>query len=95
MDSRTSVAKTTTRLWTEMSTAGQAAKHASDLYWRTLHSALRLIRSAEAEAHHLHVVEQKGEAGETPLIVILGLILFCLPVFLVMTGLAFAAYYLA
>ena len=78
-----------------MGTAGRAAIHAASLYRRTLHGVLRLIRSAEAEAHHLHAVEQKGEAVETPFIAILGLTLFFLPVFLVMTALAFAAYYLA
>jgi len=78
-----------------VSSAGRAAKHASGLYGRTLHAALRPIRSAEAEAHHLHAVEQKGEAGETPYIAILGLFLFLLPAFLVMLGLGFAAYYLA
>jgi hypothetical protein len=77
--------------------AGQhhAARHASGLYGRTLHAALRPIRSAEAEARHLHAVEREGEAGETPYVAVLGIFLFLLPVFLVMLGLAFAAYYLA
>ena len=77
------------------STASRTVKRASCLYGRTLHAPLRLIRDAEVEAHHLHAVEQKGDAGEIPFIAILGLILFLLPVFLVMLGLAFAAYYLA
>jgi hypothetical protein len=79
----------------DMSAAGRAAKHAWGLYGRTLHGALKLIRGAEAESRHLYVVEEKGEAGETPFIVLLGLVLFFLPVFLVMLGLALAAYYLA
>ena len=63
---------------------------------RTLRDALGLIRSAEAEAHHLYAIEQEGEAGETPLIAIFGLAVFVLfPVYLVMLGLAFVAYYLA
>jgi hypothetical protein len=78
-----------------LSTAGRAAMHASALYGRTLPAVLRLIRTAGAETQHLHAVEQKGEADETPFIAIFGLVLFFLPVFLVMTGLAFAAYYLA
>ena len=76
-------------------TAGRAAKHASSLYWRTLHAVLRPIRRAEADVHHLHAIEYEGEAAETPFIAILGLILFFLSIFLVMVGLAFAAYYLA
>jgi hypothetical protein len=46
-------------------------------------------------AHHLHEVEQAGEVPETPFIALLGVVLFVLPVFLVIVGLAFAAYYLA
>jgi hypothetical protein len=45
--------------------------------------------------HHLHAVESEREAGETPFIAIIGLIFFFLPIFLVMVGLAFTAYYLA
>jgi hypothetical protein len=68
---------------------------ASGLYRRTLHAAGRLIGSAEAEARHLHAVEQEGEAAATPFIAILGLFVFFLLLFLVIVGLAFAAYYLA
>jgi hypothetical protein len=49
----------------------------------------------EAEAHHLHEVEQIGESGETPFIAMLGLLLFLGSVFAVMLALAFLAYYLA
>jgi hypothetical protein len=49
----------------------------------------------EDEARHLHEVEQVGEAPETPFVAILGVFLFVLPIFLVMVGLAFGAYYLA
>jgi hypothetical protein len=75
--------------------AGRAAKHASCLYGRSLHAALRPIRSAEADVRHLHAIEHEGEADKTPFIAIIGLILFFLPIFLVMVGLALAAYYLA
>jgi hypothetical protein len=78
-----------------LSTPGRAAKHTSALYTRAFRVALRPIRSAEAEVHHLHAVEHEGAAAETPLIAIIGLIFFFLPIFLVMVGLAFAAYYVA
>src|SRR5262249_8906463 len=63
---------------------------------RTLNAALRPIRGAEAEALHLDGGGRAGEAGETPFIAIAGLVLFVLlPAYLVMLGLAFAAYDLA
>ena len=52
------------------------------------------IQAIERSAHHLHEVERLGESAETPLIAILGLVLFFASVFLVMV-LSFAAYYLA
>ena len=78
-----------------LSALGRSAKHASDLYARTFQIALRPIRSAEAEVHHLHAVEHEGAAAETPLIAVIGLIFFFLPIFLVIVGLALAAYYVA
>jgi hypothetical protein len=78
-----------------MSTPARAAKHASGIYGRTFNAAMKPIRSAESEAHHLHEVERTGEAGDTPLIAVLGIFLFLLPIFLVILGLALAAYYLA
>jgi hypothetical protein len=56
---------------------------------------MKLIRRAKSEAHHLHEVEQEGESGETPFLATLGVFLFLVPIFLVIVGLAFAAYYLA
>jgi trehalose utilization protein len=53
------------------------------------------IQAVEGEARHLHEVERLGESAETPLIALLGLVLFFAGVFVVMTGIAFAAYYLA
>jgi hypothetical protein len=73
-----------------MSGGAREARHAGDLYRRALG---RPIQKLEQEAHHLHEVEQLGESGETPFIAILGVFLFLLPIFLVMAGLAFAAYY--
>ena len=86
---------TQTRSATAMTTIVEAAEHARGLYMRTLHTALRPLRSAEADVHYLHAVEQKGEAAETPVIAMLGLFLVLSSVFLVMLSLAFAAYYLA
>jgi hypothetical protein len=55
----------------------------------------RPVRTIEREAHHLHEVEQVGESEWTPWIAILGLVLFFVPVFVLMTALTFAASYLA
>jgi len=46
------------------------------------------------EAAHLHELEVEGESAATPAIALLEAILFLIPVFVVMAGLAFAAYYL-
>ena len=56
---------------------------------------MKLIKRAKSEAHHLHEVEHEGESGETPFLATFGVFLFLVPVFLVILGLAFAAYYLA
>jgi hypothetical protein len=53
------------------------------------------VQAIERKAHHLHEVERLGESAETPLIAILGLVLFFACAFAIMTGLSFAAYYLA
>ena len=71
------------------------ARHAGTLYRRAFDWVLRPVRKVQAEAHHLREVEQAGEAAETPFVVILGVVLFVLPIFLIMLGLAFAAYYIA
>ncbi len=75
-----------------MSLGRQAIRHAGGRYRRLLR---RPIESIEAEAHHLVEVEQAGESGETPFIALIGVMLFVLPIFLVIVGLAFAAYYIA
>jgi hypothetical protein len=77
-----------------MGVPARATKHAGGLYRRTSDAVLRPVRRIEAEAHHLLEIEEVGESGETPLIAILGVILFLLPIFALMLGLAFAAYYL-
>jgi hypothetical protein len=53
------------------------------------------IQAIEARARHLHEVERLGESSEAPLIAILGLVIFFVCAFVIMTGLSFAAYYLA
>jgi hypothetical protein len=78
-----------------MSQLGEMGRHAGGLYRKALRRAERPVERLEAETHHLHEIEQRGESGATPFIAIGGLILFLLPIFLVMLGLALAAYYLA
>jgi hypothetical protein len=56
---------------------------------------MKMIKRAKSEVLHLHDVEQEGESGETPFLATLGVFLFLVPIFLVILGLAFAAYYLA
>jgi hypothetical protein len=75
-----------------MSVPARATKHAGGLYRKTF--LRHPVKATEAEAEHLRDVEEKGESGETPFIAILGIILFLVPIFLVMVGLAFGAYYL-
>ena len=78
-----------------MAASKDAARHAGTLYRRSFGSLRRPVRAIEAEAKHLHEVEREGESAATPLIAILGIILFLTPIVLVILGLAFAAYYLA
>jgi hypothetical protein len=75
--------------------ARDAARHAGSLYRRTLARVRHPVRAIEAEAEHLHEIEREGESAETPLVAILGVILFLLPIVATVLGLAFAAYYLA
>lgn len=77
-----------------VSHVGDMARHAGTLYRAAFRRAARPLEKLDAEAHHLHEIEQRGEAGVTPFIAVGGVILFLLPIFLVMLGLAFAAYYL-
>jgi hypothetical protein len=72
-----------------------AATHAGTLYRRAFSFLRHPVRKVEDEAEHLHDVERAGVSAETPLIAILGLILFLVPIFLLIVGLSFAAYYLA
>ena len=78
-----------------MGVSADATKRAGGHYSRVWTRFRHPVRNAKEEAHHLHEIEQEGESGETPFIAILGIILFLVPVFLVMLGLALAAYYLA
>ena len=70
-------------------------KHAGGLYQRLFRTLLRPIRGAEHEAQHLHEIEQQGESGATPLIAILGLLVFLGSIFVVLLVLALLAYNLA
>ena len=70
-------------------------RHAGGLYGKALRRGEKPVEKLEAETHHLHEVEQEGESDATPFIVFGGLILFLLPIFLLMLGVALVAYYLA
>lgn len=76
-----------------MSNVGDMLTHAGTLYGRAFRRAERPIQKVEAEAKHLHEIEHRGETAATPFIAIGGLILFLVPIFLIMLGLAFLAYY--
>ena len=79
-----------------MSTMKRAADHAGARYRRLFGGAARHpVHAVEAEAKHLHEVERAGESPETPFIAVLGVFLFLLPLFLILLGIAFGAYYLA
>jgi hypothetical protein len=78
-----------------MAAGRDAAAHAGKRF-RKLFAWLRHpLTRTEVEADHLREVERAGESGETPYIVMLGLLFFLVPLFLLLVGLAFAAYYLA
>jgi hypothetical protein len=78
-----------------MAAGRHAARHAGTLYRKTFGWLRHPVREIEAEAEHLLEIEREGERAETPLIAILGVILFLLPIVALILGLAFAAYFLA
>jgi hypothetical protein len=73
----------------------KVAAHAGARYRKRFAALRHPVRKMEAEAEHLHEIEQAGETGETPFIAMLGLVFLLLPIVVVISGLAFAAYYLA
>ena len=77
------------------SQARAGVRHAGSLYGRTFRWLGKPVRKAEAEAEHLHEIEQAGESPETPLVAFLGVFLFLLPIFLIMLGLALLAGHIA
>jgi len=79
---------------TLMPSGRNAARHAGSIYRRLFSRLRHPIKELEAEAEHLIEIEKKGESAETPLVAIVGIILFLLPIVLLILGLAFAAYYL-
>jgi Xaa-Pro aminopeptidase len=78
-----------------MAAGRDAASHAGTIYRRTFGWLRHPVREIEAEAEHLHKVEEAGESGVTPFIAIAGIVLFLLPIVLLVLGLAFAAYFIA
>jgi len=78
-----------------MAVGRNAATHAGSLYRKTFAFLRHPVHEIEVEAEHLREIEQAGESAATPLIAFLGLVLFLLPIFLLMLGIAFAAYSIA
>lgn len=78
-----------------MGSGTDAVRHAGKHYGKMFSGVRHPVRRVEGEARHLHGVERKGESAETPYIAMLGLVFFLGSVFLIMVGIAFAAYYLA
>jgi hypothetical protein len=74
---------------------GGAVGHAAGLYRASFAWLLRQVRKAEAEIEELQEVERAGTRADTPLIAIIGVILFLIPIVLLVGALSFAAYYLA
>jgi hypothetical protein len=78
-----------------MAAGRNAVQHAGSIYRRVLGRWRHPVRELEAEAEHLIELEREGKSEATPLVAILGVVLFLLPIVLLVLGLAFAAYYLA
>jgi hypothetical protein len=70
-----------------------SAGHARRRYARAFRRLTRPMTAVEAEARHLHEVELAGESGETPYIVMLGLVLFLAPIFIVFLAIVLALYF--
>ena len=78
-----------------MAAGRDAARHAGSIYRRAFARVRHPVREIEADAEHLREIERKGESAEAPLVAILGIILFLLPIVALILGLSFAAYYLS
>ena len=78
-----------------MGESRSAVRHAGEIYRKVLPRLRHPVREIEAEVEHLHELEHEGASEATPLIAILGIVLFLLPIVTVILGLAFAAYFLA
>ena len=59
----------------------------------TVRGPVRLWRELRAEAHHLREIGEEGESPATPVITIAEVVLFLLPIFGLMLGLALIAYH--
>ena len=75
-----------------MGVGRKAVRHAGGIYRKVLPWG---ARHPVQELEHLQEVEHEGTSAATPLVAILGIILFLLPIVALILGLAFAAYYLA
>jgi hypothetical protein len=67
--------------------------HARGRYGRAFARLKHPVRLVGGEARHLHEVELAGQSGETPYIVMLGLIMFLVPIFLVFLAIVLALYF--
>jgi hypothetical protein len=75
-----------------MAVARDALRHAGGIYRKVLPWG---VRHPVHEVEHLQEIEHQGTSAATPLVAILGVALFLLPIVLLILGLAFAAFYLA
>ena len=75
-----------------MGVARDAARHAGGIYRKVLPWG---VRHPVHEVEHLRELEHEGASEATPLVAIIGIVLFLLPIVFLILGLAFAAFYLA
>jgi hypothetical protein len=79
----------------ETSHSRGALAYAGGLYRSSFSWIARTEHRVVDEIHHLEEVEKEGDSGATPFLALVGVILFLLPIFLIVGGLAFLAYYTA
>ena len=74
-----------------MTAVGTASKRAARRWGRVLGAVPNARSAVEREAHHLHEVEVAGESPAAPLIAILEVGLFLLPILVALIAIAFVA----
>jgi hypothetical protein len=78
-----------------MNAPAKAAHHAAPLYRRPFAAARHELDALESEARRLHQVELEGQSPSTPFLALFGLVLFLMPLFCVVLGLALLAAWIA